>query len=86
MLPAEAVIGSGERQYVILTRSDGRLEPRRVWTRMREGDRVEILRGLVAGDTVAASAAFLIDSESRLEAAIAGLSGRRALPEYEERR
>jgi Cu(I)/Ag(I) efflux system membrane fusion protein len=38
---------------------------------------VEILRGLAAGDTVVASASFLIDSESRLRAAIAGLGGAR---------
>jgi Cu(I)/Ag(I) efflux system membrane fusion protein len=37
-------------------------------------DGVEIVSGLAAGDTVVASASFLIDSESRLKAAIAGMS------------
>jgi Cu(I)/Ag(I) efflux system membrane fusion protein len=44
-----------------------------VWTGMPEGDRVQILKGVVEGDTVVSSASFLIDSESRLKAAIGGL-------------
>jgi len=32
-----------------------------------------VLQGLAEGDTVVASASFLIDSESRLKAAIAGI-------------
>jgi len=40
---------------------------------MPEGDRVQVLKGVVEGDTVVSSASFLIDSESRLKAAIAGM-------------
>jgi Cu(I)/Ag(I) efflux system membrane fusion protein len=72
-VPAEAVVSSGDEEYVFLPRADGRLEPRRVGTGARHADRVQILRGLSEGDTVVASAAFLIDSESRLKAAIAGM-------------
>ena len=37
-----------------------------------DGERIHILRGVSDGDTVVASASFLIDSESRLKAAIDG--------------
>ena len=75
MVPSEAVINTGEVSYVFIARGDGRYEPRRVWTGRGDGDKVTVLRGLAAGDTVVASASFLIDSESRLKAAIAGING-----------
>jgi len=58
---------------VFLARGGGRFEPRRVWTGRSDGDHVTVLQGLAEGDTVVASASFLIDSESRLKAAIEGL-------------
>jgi len=73
VVPVEAVVNTGEVSYVFLARGGGRFEPRRVWTAGGDGDRVTVLRGLAEGDTVVASASFLIDSESRLKAAIAGL-------------
>jgi RND family efflux transporter MFP subunit len=73
VVPGEAVVNTGEHQYVFLARPDGHFEPRMVWTGAQDGDRVQILKGLAAGDTVVASASFLIDSESRLKAAIAGM-------------
>jgi Cu(I)/Ag(I) efflux system membrane fusion protein len=74
-VPAEAVVNAGEHSYVFLAHAGGDFEPRLVWTGMPEGDRVQVLRGVAEGDTVVASASFLIDSESRLKAAIAGMSG-----------
>ena len=73
VVPGEAVVNTGEHKYVFLARADGHFEPRMVWTGVQEGDRVQILKGLAAGDTVVSSASFLIDSESRLKAAIAGM-------------
>jgi Cu(I)/Ag(I) efflux system membrane fusion protein len=73
VIPAEAVVNTGEVSYVFLARGGGRFEPRRVWTGAGDGDRITVLQGLAEGDTVVASASFLIDSESRLKAAIAGL-------------
>ncbi len=73
VVPAEAVVNTGELSYVFLARGEGRYEPRRVWTGRGDGQRITVLRGLEEGDTVVASASFLIDSESRLKAAIAGL-------------
>jgi len=72
VVPAEAVVNTGELSYVFLARGGGRFEPRRVVPGGGDGDRVTILSGLAEGDTVVASASFLIDSESRLRAAIAG--------------
>jgi multidrug efflux pump subunit AcrA (membrane-fusion protein) len=72
-VPAEAVVNAGEHSYVFIAHEGGHFEPRMVWTGMPEGDRVQILKGVAEGDTVVSSASFLIDSESRLKAAIAGM-------------
>ena len=73
VLPGEAVINTGNERYVFLAHANGHFEPRRVRVGREEGDAVEILSGLAAGDTVVASGSFLIDSESRLEAALGGM-------------
>ena len=73
MVPSEAVVNTGDHQYVFLARTGGHFEPRMVWTGDGDGDRVQVLKGVAEGDTVVASASFLIDSESRLKAAIAGM-------------
>jgi len=72
-VPAEAVVNAGEHSYAFLARAGGRFEPRRVTAGRGDGDWVPILSGLAEGDTVVASASFLIDSESRLRSAISGL-------------
>jgi Cu(I)/Ag(I) efflux system membrane fusion protein len=79
VIPAEALVDTGEQQYVFLAREGGRFEPRRVRAGAREMGDVEILDGLTAGDVVVTTASFLIDSESRLRAAIEDLG--RATPE-----
>ena len=72
-VPSEAVVNAGDHDYVFLARAGGHFEPRLVTLGLRDGDQVQILKGLAVGDTVVASASFLIDSESRLKAAIAGM-------------
>ena len=72
-IPAEAVVNAGQHSYVFIAHAGGRFEPRMVWTGVPEGDRIQILKGVAEGDTVVSSASFLIDSESRLKAAIAGM-------------
>jgi len=67
------VLATGERQLVFVRRSDGRLEPREVTLGATSDDRVEIVRGVVAGDTVVASATFLVDAESNLGTALGGM-------------
>jgi membrane fusion protein, copper/silver efflux system len=80
-VPAEAVLDTGERQTVFVDLGNGYLEPRPVVVGDRFGDRVAIARGLSAGERVAASAVFLIDSESQLKAA-AGAMGKPAHEEH----
>jgi Cu(I)/Ag(I) efflux system membrane fusion protein len=79
-VPAEAVINAGQHSYVFIAHEGGHFEPRMVWTGLPEGDRVQILKGVVEGDTVVSSASFLIDSESRLKAAIAGKGAQAGMP------
>lgn len=78
VVPAEAIVDTGEAQYVFLARDGGRFEPRRVKLGLRQGEKVQILDGLAAGDSVVTTANFLIDSESRLRAAIEGLGAPQA--------
>jgi len=74
VVPEEAVVKTGEHNYVFLARAGGRFEPRSVVPGVRAGDRVQILSGIAEGDTVVASASFLVDSESRLRAAMEGMT------------
>lgn len=74
-VPADAVLDSGLRKTVFVDLGDGYFEPRRVETGWRFGDRVQIVRGLMAGERVVTSGNFLIDSESRMKAAAAGIRG-----------
>lgn len=67
----DAVLDSGARKIVFVYRGEGRLEPREVTTGLRAGGLCEITSGLAEGDSVAAGANFLLDSESRLRASIA---------------
>jgi Cu(I)/Ag(I) efflux system membrane fusion protein len=77
LVPAESVVDTGETQYVFLAREGGAFEPRRVKLGRRSGPELEVLEGLEEGETVVTTANFLIDSESRLHAAIEGLGAER---------
>ena len=68
-VPASAVLQSGSRQVVFLSRGQGRFDPREVQLGIHTEDGFAVLKGLQAGDVVASSANFLIDSESQLQAA-----------------
>jgi Cu(I)/Ag(I) efflux system membrane fusion protein len=72
MVPSEAVVDTGETQYLFVSKEGGRFEPRPVKLGARLKDRVEILSGVAEGETVVSTGNFLIDSESRLRAAIEG--------------
>ena len=74
-IPSDALLDGGEIQYVFVVQNNTHFLPRRVKVGRRGDDRVEILEGLREGETVVASANFLIDSESRLKAAISGMGG-----------
>jgi Cu(I)/Ag(I) efflux system membrane fusion protein len=72
VVSAEALVDTGEAQYVFVSKPGGRFEPRRVKPGARAGDEVEIVEGLAEGETVVTTGNFLIDSESRLRAALQG--------------
>lgn len=74
-VPAEAVLNSGERRTVFVDRGNGYFEPRDVQTGQVFGGRVEVLRGLKAGERIVTSGNFLIDSESQLKSAAQGMGG-----------
>src|SRR6266536_2748583 len=69
VVPASAVLQGGSRQVVFVARRQGSFEPHEVQLGARTDDGFVVLKGLQAGDTVATSANFLIDSESQLQAA-----------------
>jgi Cu(I)/Ag(I) efflux system membrane fusion protein len=66
-VPVDALIDSGAHARVYVEHGEGIFEPREVETGWRFGDRVEILRGVMAGERVVVEATFLVDSESRLK-------------------
>jgi RND family efflux transporter MFP subunit len=74
-VPAEAVLDAGTRKTVFVDRGDGYFEPRSVETGWRMGDRVEITKGLMEGEKIVVSGTFLVDSESRMKLAAAGIYG-----------
>jgi RND family efflux transporter MFP subunit len=68
-VPADAILDSGKATRVFVQTSTGRFEAREVETGWHLGERVQIVKGLNEGDTVVAEGTFLLDSESRLQAA-----------------
>jgi RND family efflux transporter MFP subunit len=80
VLPDSAVIDTGERQVVFVSLGGGRFEPRQVRVGVRSEGRALILSGVAAGEQVVVKANFLLDSESQLRAALAGVSTPVATP------
>jgi multidrug efflux pump subunit AcrA (membrane-fusion protein) len=72
-VPADALLDGGQTQYVFVVHEGTHFVPRRVTVGRRGDDFIEIRQGLSDGDIVVTSANFLIDSESRLQAAISGM-------------
>jgi multidrug efflux pump subunit AcrA (membrane-fusion protein) len=76
-VPKEAVLDTGERQIVFVEAEGGRFEPRQVEIGKEGDDTLEIRKGLAAGERVVTSANFLVDSESRFQAAARDFGGER---------
>jgi membrane fusion protein, copper/silver efflux system len=79
-VPSDAVVDSGDLQYVFVARGGGRFEPRAVRLGARGDGAVEVLGGVSEGDAVVTTANFLVDSESRLRAAVEGFAAPAAAP------
>lgn len=74
LVPLDAVLDAGTTKVAFVSLGDGKFEPREVTTGATVGEQVEIRSGLKAGEEVVVRANFLVDSESRLKAALAHLS------------
>jgi Cu(I)/Ag(I) efflux system membrane fusion protein len=65
-VPESAVVDTGDRKLVYVETEPGVFEGKQVVLGARIGDRFPVIDGLSAGDKVAATGAFLIDAETRL--------------------
>jgi Cu(I)/Ag(I) efflux system membrane fusion protein len=72
VIPSEALVDTGENQYVFVSMAGGHFEPRLVQVGARAGEKVQVSSGVAEGETVVTTGNFLLDSESRLRAAIDG--------------
>jgi RND family efflux transporter MFP subunit len=70
VLPAQAVIRSGDRDVVVVALGQGRFAPRHVTLGAQSDGLIQVLDGLDGGEEVVTSGQFLIDSESNLRAAV----------------
>lgn len=75
VIPTQAVIHSGTRRVVVMVLGEGKFEPREIHVGFETEDGYEVLQGLTEGEKIVTSAQFLIDSESNLKVALAGMSG-----------
>ena len=67
-----SVLLSGERDLVFVDLGGGRFEPREIQLGVRgQGDNVQVLHGVAPGEAVVTQAQFMLDSESRIQEAIA---------------
>ena len=70
LVPQEAVMDSGDKQYVFLVHDGGVFEPRSIQMGAKLDGKVVVLSGLKPGETIVTSGNFLVDSESRLKSAM----------------
>lgn len=70
-IPRDALVDTGLATYVFIDEGGGRYAPRAVVVGSEQPERIEVVRGLTGGERVVSGATFLIDSESRLRAALA---------------
>lgn len=72
-VPDDAVLDSGARKVVFVALGDGRFQPRDVTVGDHGKGVYEVKSGLADGEIVAQGANFLVDSESRLKAALSAM-------------
>ncbi len=79
LVPSEAVIVTGERSVVIVSRGEGMFDVADVTIGIEQDGRSVVLSGLDEGQSVVVSGQFLIDSEASLKSTAGRLEG--AAPE-----
>ena len=75
VVPEESVFFAGDSTMVFVDKGKGLFEPRKVSLGAKAGDFYVVKEGLAEGERVVTNGNFLIDSESKLKAALSGLSG-----------
>jgi Cu(I)/Ag(I) efflux system membrane fusion protein len=70
LVPEQAVIYAGENRVVFVDLGDGRLQPKKIKTGLRNADYIEVLEGLDEGDEIVTSGNFLIAAESKLKSGL----------------
>lgn len=70
-VPVSAVLRTGAQDVVFVDRGEGKMEIRKVGLGPKGDGYYEVLSGLNEGDKVVSRANFLIDSESKIQAAVA---------------
>jgi len=73
LVSQEAVMDSGDKQYVFVVHDGAVFEPRVIQMGAKVDGKVVVLSGLNEGESVVASGNFLVDSESRLKGAMSGM-------------
>ena len=74
-IPEGAVFDTGTKKIAFVDKGQGVLEPRDITVGAKADGYYELKSGVQEGDVVVTSGNFLIDSESRLKAALEGMSG-----------
>ncbi len=75
-IPESAVLDTGTQQIAFVDKGEGKFEPRQLKLGKRGSDYTEVLSGVSSGEKVVTNANFLLDSESRLKSALAGMGAR----------
>ncbi len=74
-IPKSALIDTGTRKVAFVVQDGNYFQSREIRTGPEVGDEIVVLEGLEEGETVVATATFLVDSESQLKAAVSGMAG-----------
>jgi Cu(I)/Ag(I) efflux system membrane fusion protein len=74
-IPEEAVLDSGIRKIVFVDKGNGHFEAKEVKLGAKMDGYYQLQSGLKEGEKIAASSAFLLDSESRLSEAMGAMAG-----------
>ncbi|HEX8712505.1 MAG TPA: efflux RND transporter periplasmic adaptor subunit [Terracidiphilus sp.] len=74
VIPASAVLQSGQQAIAFVDHGQGHLEPRTLQLGPRIDDSIVVLSGAKAGERVVSSANFLVDSEAQLQSALGGFA------------
>lgn len=70
-IPESAVLRTGAQDIVFVDKGEGKMEIKRVELGQKSDGYYEVLKGLSEGEKVVSRANFLIDSESKIQAAVA---------------